>query len=74
MHISWWRHQMETYSELLAICERNLPVPGGFSSQRPVTRSFDDFFLSEPEQTVELTIETPVIWDTIVLIMTSMCW
>ena len=42
--ISWWRHQMETFSVLLALCEGNPPVTGGFPSQRPVTRSFDIFF------------------------------
>ena len=41
---TWWRHQMETYSALLALCARNSPVTGEFPSQRPVTRSFDDFF------------------------------
>ena len=41
---SWWRHQMETFSTLLAICAGNSPVPGEFPSQRPVTRSCDDFF------------------------------
>ena len=41
---SWWRHQMETFSALLAICARNSPVPGEFPTQRPVTRSFDVFF------------------------------
>ena len=41
---SWWRHQMETFPALLALCEGNPPVTGGFSSQRPVTRSFDVFF------------------------------
>ena len=41
---SWWRHQMETFSALLAICAGNSPVPGEFSAQRPVTRSFDVFF------------------------------
>ena len=25
---SWWRHQMETFSALLAICAGNSPVPG----------------------------------------------
>ena len=42
--LSWWRHQMETFSALLAICAGNSPVPGEFPTQRPVTRSFDDFF------------------------------
>ena len=41
---SWWRHQMETFSALLAICAGNSPVTGGFLAQRPVTRSFDVFF------------------------------
>ena len=41
---SWWSHQMETLSALLAICAGNSPVPGEFPTQRPVTRSFDVFF------------------------------
>ena len=43
-HNAWWRHQMETFSALLAICAGNSPVPGDFPTQRPVTRSFDVFF------------------------------
>ena len=39
--VSWWRHQMETFSALLALCAGNLPVTGESPSQRPVTRSFD---------------------------------
>ena len=42
--IPWWRHQMETFSALLAICAGNSPVPGEFPTQRPVTRGFDIFF------------------------------
>ena len=34
---SWWCHQMEAFSALLA-------GPGEFPTQRPVTRSFDVFF------------------------------
>ena len=41
---TWWRHQMEPFSALLAICAGNSPVPGEFSAQRPVTRSFDVSF------------------------------
>ena len=41
---AWWRHQMETFSALLAICAGNSPVSGEFPAQRPVTRSFDVFF------------------------------
>ena len=42
--VSWWRRQMETFSSLLALCEGNPPVTGGFPSQRPVTRGFGVFF------------------------------
>ena len=41
---AWWRHQMETFFALLAICAGNSPVPGEFPAQRPVTRTFDVFF------------------------------
>ena len=41
---TWWRHQMKTFSALLALCAGNSPVPGEFPSQRPVTRSFGVFF------------------------------
>ena len=41
---AWWRHQMETFTALLALCMENSPVTGDFPSQRPVTRSFDVFF------------------------------
>ena len=41
---TWWRHQMETFSALLAICAGNSLVSGEFPAQRPVTRSFDVFF------------------------------
>ena len=64
---------METFSALLALCEENSPVTGEFPSQRPVTRSFDVFFLSAPEQTVHQTIETTVIWDAIALITWRHC-
>ena len=39
---------METFSALLAICAGNSPVPGEFSTQRPVTRSFDVYFDLRP--------------------------
>ena len=43
-HFAWWRHRMETFSALLAICAGNSPVTCEFPIQRPVTRSFDVFF------------------------------
>ena len=42
---SWWHHQMETFSALLAICAGNSPVTGEFPVQRPVKQSFDVFFI-----------------------------
>ena len=47
---SWWRHQMETFSALLAICAGNSPVTGEFPAQRPMTRSFDVFFDVRPNE------------------------
>ena len=41
----WWRHQMEAFSALLSFCAGNSPVTGEFPTQRPVTRSFDVFFV-----------------------------
>ena len=41
---SWWRHQIETFSSLLAHCEMNPAVTSGFPSKRPWARSFDQFF------------------------------
>ena len=46
---TWWRHQMETFSSLLAIRAGNSPVTGEFPAQRPVTLNFDVSF----EYTVE---------------------
>ena len=42
--ISWWRHQMETFSALMALCAGNSPVTGEFPAQRPVTQSIEVFF------------------------------
>ena len=47
---TWWRHQMETFSALLALCAGNSPVNGEFPAQRPVARSFDVFFDLRPNK------------------------
>ena len=47
---AWWRHQMETFFALLAICAGNSPVPGEFPTQRTVTRSFGVFFDLHPNK------------------------
>ena len=44
MIFTWWRHQMEIFSALLALCAGNSPMTGELPAQRPVTRSFDVFF------------------------------
>ena len=43
-HYSCWRHQIETFSALLAICAGNSPVIDEFPALRSVTRSFDFLF------------------------------
>ena len=37
---TWWRHQMKTFSALLALCAG----PGEFRAKMPVSRRFDVFF------------------------------
>ena len=49
----WWRHQIETFSALLALREGNSPVTCAWTNGEQI-------------------IETSVIWDAIVLIMTSL--
>ena len=41
---TWWHHQMENFSALLALCAGNSLVTGEFPAQRPVTWSLDVFF------------------------------
>ena len=48
--LRWRRHQMETFSALLAICAGNSQVPGEFPTQRPVTWSFDVFYDLRPNK------------------------
>ena len=68
---SWWRHQMEIFSALLAICAGNSPVPGEFPTQRPVTQSFDVYFDLRPNKRLSYTIVRLVILDAIAPSMTS---
>ena len=64
---TWWRHQMETFSTLLA-GHRWIPLTKASDAELWC------FLWSSPEQTSEQTIETPVIWEAIALIMTSLYW
>ena len=71
--ITWWRHQMETFSALLVLCEGNPAVTGGFPSQRSVTQSFDVFFdLRLNKRLRKQSRRHHMIWDAIALIMTSL--
>ena len=63
-----WKHFPRYWPFL---CEGNPPVNSGFPPQRPVTRNFDIFF-DLSEQTVEQTFGTPVIWDALLHIKTSL--
>ena len=73
--LAWWRHQMETFSALLAICAGNSLVPGEVPAQRPVTRCFDVFFdLRLNKRLSKQSCPRLVMWDAIVAIMTSLWW
>ena len=69
---SWWRHQKKTFSESPLVTG---PLWGESTGRRwiPLPKAGDAelwcFLWPAPEQTVEQTIETLVIWDTIALIM-----
>ena len=61
---AWWRHQMETFSALLALWAGNSSVTGELPAQRPVTLSFDVFFELHPnkrlsKQSLGWWFETP---------------
>ena len=62
---------MEAFSTLLAICEGNPSVTGGFHAKASVVELWN-FLWSAPEQTIEQPNEALVIWDAIALIMTSL--
>ena len=71
--VDWqlWRHQMETFSALLAVCAGNSPVTGEFPSKAR-DAEFWCFLWFAPEQTVEKTTVKLVILDAFVPIMTSL--
>ena len=46
----WWRHEMETFSALLAFCAGNSLVTGEFPAQRPATRSYGVLFDLRPNK------------------------
>ena len=66
-----WRHQMETFSALLALCEGNHRSPVD-SPHKGQWRGALMFSLICAWSTAKQTIEKPVIWDDIALVMTSL--
>ena len=48
--VTWWRHQMEILSALLALCEGNPFVTGGFPSQWASDAELWCFLWSTPEK------------------------
>ena len=72
LHCTWWRHQMETFSASLSLCE------GGCNCHRLIAVISDAelwrFLWPAPQQIFKQWMKTPVIWDAIALIMTSMQW
>ena len=63
---------METFPALLVICAGNSPVTSEFPAQIPVTRSFNIFFDLCLNKQLSKKVVRLVIWDAIVLIMTSL--
>ena len=50
---SWWHHIMEMLSTLLALCEGNLLITRGFSSQKACNEDLSCFLSCKPAQAVE---------------------
>ena len=59
---SWWRHQMETFSALLALCAGNSPVTDEFPAQRPATRSFDVIFYLRLNRVLHTPVGAAIEW------------
>ena len=50
-----WRHQMETFSTLLALCEGNPPGTGRFPSQRASNADLWCYFIVSPNKQIKKT-------------------
>ena len=61
---------MESISALLALCEENPSITGGFPLQTADVTGFD--ILMSVKTNGYTTIESPVIWDAMMLIVTSL--
>ena len=76
-NITWWHIMTSSNENIFRVTG---PLCGEFTGDRwiPLKKASDAelwcFLWSAPEQTVERTIEAPVFWDAIALIMTSLWW
>ena len=70
LYRTWWRHQMETFSALLAICAGNSTVPVN-SPRKGQWRRALMFSLIYARINGWVNTDEAVIWDAISLIMTS---
>ena len=64
--LTWWQHDMEMHSTLLALCEGNPSVTDGFPSQRASNAELWCFLCCHSEQ-AEQTVKLPVIRHTMML-------
>ena len=63
---AWWRYRMETFSASLALCEGNNKSPVDSPSEK-ASNVEHWYFLHVAKQTVEQTVELPVIWGATVI-------
>ena len=70
----WWHHDMEMLPSLLALCEGNPPVSGGYPSQRASNAELWYFLSCWSDQAVEQTATLPVILRHFDDHMTSLQW
>ena len=70
----WCRHQMKTFSALLALCTGNSSVIDEFPSQRPVTRSFGVSFDLRLDKRLSKQSRRRWFKRPLTLIMTSLYW
>ena len=64
---TWWYHNMETLSKLLAFISRIQQRPVDSSHKGPIMHTFENFYCDSPVQTVEWMFKLPLKWDAIML-------
>ena len=70
---TWWRHQMETFSSLLALCDGKPPVIWRWIPlTKPVTRSFDVFY--DLRLNKRLSKQSSVFLELIMFVLCEWCF